>query len=166
MNKLFMATVFSALAGSLFASTPLSNASLSEQQMNNIRANFAEQVYYYILSPINRDIYEWCFDALKYNDNGDDKRSLTHWTAPQDLFANGTVQDMYIYLFWAGQALTHDMEHIAALNFRNYVSQATGTTGYITDLVPSTDAMNAIFTTYNSLADIYQVHQMCTAMGV
>lgn len=165
MKKLFMATVFSVLAGSLFASTPLSNASLSEQQMNNIRANFAKQVYY-ILSPLGQDLSVWCSDVLRFGDNGDGSRSSSRWTAPQDLFANGTVQDMYIYLFWAGQALTHDMEHIAALNFRNYVSQATGTTGYITDLVPSTDAMKAIFTTYNSLADIYQVHQMCTAMGV
>lgn len=158
----------------LHSSALLSPASLSESQMMSIRNNFATQAYYTIGALYN--IANSCDETLSDNSTqGNGISNIQYWFAMLALYESAAIQDMYIYLYSLDESIRNDMEHKHAYEFRMYVAQVTGSTGYIKDLAPSALAMQQISSKYGSTPawfntgtsmpgtekDVYWPQQMC-----
>ena len=160
MKKLMM---FMAAAGITIGSIQAnwSMATIGAAQLNDIRANFAAQVY----------------DATTTWDSGHDSVGSDegyfcdklNTTIPTStglyLYVNGTPQQMYNYLYYL-DSNANLSQHPHAYNFRIYVNKLTGTPNHIDNLNPSdTDQNNVSALQQAKSANASQTDAYCSIIS-
>jgi len=164
MNKLFKIIMVAGLVvgfgPQLFADWSM--GTIGEAQMNDIRAMFANQVYDATTTWSSQDVVDSTEGEFCSADASADVTSIGLY-----LYANGTPEHMYRYLYYLDtNAKLSNFPH--AYNFRIYVNKLTGTPNYIEDLAPSATAMNNLLVSTNfqaKSADTYQTGLYCSIIN-